>query len=328
MDKFYFAGYLGQRVEELHLYDVFERKDVTLVSENIISIKWRLFEKIFHKFNQPLKLREKDSLFASLWNRFYTLYNIKYSKDDTNYIIFFNSALSVYYTERFFIDLKKKKPNIKLVLYLVDQMDRPYSGKVKRMLPYFDIVYCINHRDTKEYGFNYYPLVYSNYPLNRIVPLKEKSDLYFMGNNWDRDEFIHQIYETLTQKGVKCDFGLLGVAEEKQKHKGKIIYNQGYSMDENLAHSMSTNCILEVMHKTVNATTARYPEAVYLNKKLLTNNKNVVYEKFYNPEYVRIFDKLEDIDIDWLLKKEEIDYHYDGSFSPIELINTVKKDLN
>lgn len=326
MDRFYFAGYLGKRVEELHLHDLACREDVTFVSESLIPMRERE-KRLFEKAHQWKRIEDKEPLFKSYWNHFYTLYNLEYSREDNHYIIFFDSAISVCYSEEFFRKLKKKNPNIKLIMYLVDQMDRWYSGRIRRMLPLFDLVYAINHEDCETYGFRYYPLLYSNYPLSKVKKLEEQSDIYFIGNNWDRDEYLHKLYDMLTSKGVKCDFNIVGVDEEKQLYKDKICYNRPFSMAENLAHSMASKCVLEIMHQTIHAVTARYPEAVYLNRKLLTNNPAVRFEKYYNPDYIKVFHSLEDIDIDWIKEDVQVDYHYDNGFSPALFIEEIKRTL-
>ena len=60
------------------------------------------------------------------------------------------------------------------------------------------------------------------------------------------------------------------------------------------------------------------------NKKLLTNNKNVKKFKFYNPEYMKVFEKIEDIDWKWLHEIINVNYHYDGSFSPLRFIKEIE----
>ena len=194
------------------------------------------------------------------------------------------------------------------------------------MFKYFDAIYGIIPDDCKDYGFEYYPLVYSRYPIegmNREVI----NDIYFMGNNSDRDEQLHALYEFFCENGLKCDFSIVAVPEEKQKYKGKIGYNKDFTMEENLEHSLASNCILEIMHKGVNAVTARYPEAIYLNKKILTNNKRVIYEKYYDERYVKIFDSFEDIDVDWIKRRDNINYDYKGDYSPLEFIKVIRKKL-
>ncbi len=327
MDKFYFTGYFGKKVEELHFADLQGAENVSFLSKNYCGFSTRWLGKYFSYCHQWKKIDTKEPRFAHFWNHFYELNTIKFDKKDKHYVIFLDSALTVCYSETFFEDFKRKNPHVKLIMYLVDQMDRWYSARIRRMLPYFDWIYAINHLDCQKYGFTYYPLVYSNYPLKHIQTFERPSDIYFMGNNSDRNEFLQQLYCKFDEEGIVCDFNIVGVPEEKQKYKEKIRYNCAVDMQENLSHCLATNCILEIMHKTVQAVTARYPEAVYLNRKLLTNNKEVIKEKFYNPQYVQIFDKIEDIDFQWIKEKQVVDYGYTDEFSPKHFLERIKVDL-
>lgn len=87
-----------------------------------------------------------------------------------------------------------------------------------------------------------------------------------------------------------------------------------------LASVLNTNVIIEVLQENQEGPSLRYYEAVCYNKKLLSNNRNLSDLPFYDPRYMKYFDKYEDIDIEWVKSREKINYSYDGSFSPSNLI--------
>ncbi len=328
MNKFYFVGYLGKRVEEEHLEDIMDDREVVLISDNVDESKFKnpIQKRLFYKMHEWKRISDKEPLFASYWNRFYTLFNQEFSPEDSHYVIFWDSAISQLYSENFFATLKKKHPEVKLIFYIYDQMNRKYSKRIERMTHYCDAVFCTIPEDCDTYGFNYFPLVFPNRNISLMRELPS-SDIYFMGNNSDRDEKLHSIFEYLDAKSVKCDFNIVGVSEEKQKYKGRIKYNEGFSPRENAEHTLATNCILEIMHEGMNAVTARYPEALSLKKKLLTNNKSIIHEEFYNPEYIKVYSDIEDIDCEWIKKKEKVDYGYNGEYSARELMKKVVEVL-
>ncbi len=90
-----------------------------------------------------------------------------------------------------------------------------------------------------------------------------------------------------------------------------------------IAEVKRSNCLLEVVREFQDDPSYRYYEAVCYNKKLLTNNKRIVNFPFYNPEYIHVFEKPEDIDWDWVKERIPIDYGYDGRFSPSHLFDEV-----
>ncbi len=328
MNYFYFVGYLGKRVEEEHLEDIMTDDNVILVSDNLDYSKFKhpIQTTAFNFAHKWERINEGEPIIAWYWNKFYTLYNYEFSPENQHYIIFWDSAISQYYSESFFVSLKEKHPNVKLVFYIYDQMNRWYSKRIERMTKYFDAIFCTIPEDCDTYGFTYFPLVYPNRDLTKCRQLPP-SDIYFMGNNGDRDEKLHAIYRYLKKKEVKCDINIVGVPSDKRLFKGEINYSDGFSTVENTEHTLATNCILEIMHEGMNAVTARYPEALSMRKKLLTNNINIVKEKYYNPNYIKVFNKIEEIDIEWLTKRENVDYGYEDEYSAKELMRRVLEVL-
>ena len=69
--------------------------------------------------------------------------------------------------------------------------------------------------------------------------------------------------------------------------------------------------------------TIRYFEAVVYNKKLLTNNPYIYDLPFYDSRYMKVFSRPEEIDVDWIRKKESIHYDYNNEFSPCNLVNVL-----
>ena len=231
------------------------------------------------------------------------------------------------YSEALFKELKSHK-NVKLIFYIYDQLTQYYSERILRMTKYADLVICTIPDDCKKYGFDYFPLVYPTRIAGDLSKKPISSDVYFLGSNGGRIKYLTSIYEYLISRGVICDFNIVGVESHEQKHIGEITYNNKFSTEENLLHSSSTNCILEIMHEGMNAVTSRFPEALCLNKKLLTNNKNVVNEKYFDPRYIKVFENIEDIDAEWIKKREDIDYAYKNDYSARNLIDYITKEFD
>ena len=81
-------------------------------------------------------------------------------------------------------------------------------------------------------------------------------------------------------------------------------------------------CVVDVrvlLQKGQQAQSIRYFEAIVYNKKLLTNNRHLEELPFYNSHFMRCFRDASEIDWNWVKKPEDIDYQYDGSFSPVYL---------
>ena len=232
---------------------------------------------------------------------------------DTEYYFIFNNATLYPIPPKRLVDLKNKC-NVHYIMLWGDPYDSVYSkearfyfSKVK-----FDYIFDINYNEAAEKGFIYTYLPY-NYkkPNNKFII---KNDIYFAGAAKDRLDFLLKIYEKLTAEGVSVNYQITGVHKNEQRYNNKIIYNKQVAYKSILDTVYESNCILEVLGYKQTGATLRYYEAVVNNKKLLTNNKNVVNLPFYNPKYMYIFETVDDIDTKWIIERENIDYHYDGRF--------------
>lgn len=229
--------------------------------------------------------------------------------------------------------LKKVKAKAaKMVLLIVDSI-HAHSAHIKMALPKilnfpWDIVFSYDQNDCKEFGFYYLGTSYYS-AMPEITPSLHDSDIYFVGRDKaGRNSKIIDIQKKLVSLGVKCNFNLVG---PKNSFDSKIIERiPGLSLShvdipyENVvADIKSSNCILEVVQDGQMMQTIRYFEAVCYNKKLLTNNIGLYNLPFYNPKYMKYFSSFEDIDFEWIKKKEDIDYGYKNEFSPVKILDMI-----
>ena len=162
---------------------------------------------------------------------------------------------------------------------------------------------------------------------------KIESDAYFLGALKDgRTTEIIDLYEKFVKNNVNVKFD---VVENQGKtldynNKGFNMHKEKMTYKEVLEEVQKTNCIIEFVQKGQRSQTLRYFEAVCYNKKLLTNNPNVKNLKFYNEKYMKVFDKFDDIDFEWVKVQENVDYGYNGEFSSKyfieELDSIIKKE--
>ena len=74
--------------------------------------------------------------------------------------------------------------------------------------------------------------------------------------------------------------------------------------------------------------TLRTVEALCFKKKLLTNNSTIKDMPFYDPRFIQIFSKdaLDQIDMEFLKRREKVSYQYDNEYSPIVFCKRVQED--
>lgn len=221
---------------------------------------------------------------------------------------------------------KKSGGRIKYLLFLFNPVEL-FKKNTLYNLNYmgYDYVLTYDFEDSKKYGFIHYNVPYS-------IVVKEKleveNDLYLICRNKGRLPILHRIFQDSLDHGAKCSFRITYVDVSEQKYKDMIIYNQYIEYDEVIKETLKCNCIMDMLSTGHTGVSTRYFEAVCYNKKLLTNNKNIVNLPFYNPDYMRIYEKPEDIDWEWVKERVHVDYHYDGRFSPVHMIEKIENIEN
>lgn len=251
--------------------------------------------------------------------------------DTTKYVLVTNSAL--YYLNINYLRQLKEK-GLKLFLLMTDALDADsFIIKGFRSLilsDFWDRIYTFDKKDSEKYGFYYSGFHY--YSVNKYIqnniPSKPLYDAYFVGAiKGGREYIINNTYKHLTSKGCKCYFDLSAGGKKVERLKG-VHYHIGWiSYLEVLKSVSNSKCIIEIMQENQTGATLRYFEAVCYNKKLLTNNKNIIKFPYYNERWMKIFESPADIDINWIVKDEDIDYHYSSDFSPIRLVEKILREV-
>ena len=218
---------------------------------------------------------------------------------------------------------KKSDGRIKYLLFLFNPVEL-FKGNTQYNLNYMDYDYILTYDfdDSKKYGFIHY-----NAPYSIVVKdqFEVENDLYLICWNKGRLPVLHRIFQDSLDNGAKCSFRITDVDVSEQKYKDMITYNQRIEYDEVIKETLKCNCIMDMLSPGHTGVSTRYFEAVCYNKKLLTNNKNIVNLPFYNSDYMRIYEKPEDIDWEWVKERVSVDYHYDGRFSPLKLLEKIEE---
>ena len=220
--------------------------------------------------------------------------------------------------------IKKKYPHVKLALLIRDTVEdntkRNKEFQIEKVKEQFDMVVSYdNVHDVPVYGLTYAPVYMSVFREIDLSTIKCQYDLAFIGASKDRLSIIHHIYQHCIAHRLKVYFYIF-----RRKKSGRlpgIIYGNRYLKRALfLQRELESNCILEVLKGDAHSNTTRFWEAVIYNRKFYTNWKGVVDSPYYNPRFVRVFDQPEDLDIDFIKERIEVDYHYQGELSPLKYL--------
>ena len=247
---------------------------------------------------------------------------IKWGGKNIEYYIIFEET-SIYPISIKYLEKIQHKYKVHYILFLQDPWQHHLSANARNYEQHikFDYIFTFDPADAQKYGFIFFDTPYSILSNNESI--RATNDLYFIGTANDRLDSILGIFENGKKSEINMLFMIDRVDRSLQKDDDMIIYNKRIPYSEVIENDKASNCILEIISGGQSGASLRYYEAVCYNKKLLTNNKNVVNLPFYNPEYIHIFERPEDIDWDWVKECIPIDYHYDGRFSPTHLIDKI-----
>lgn len=256
---------------------------------------------------------------------FCNLDNYPYNKESVYHLILPTtsiSKMSIDYLKGF----RTRHKNAKLYALVTDSMhaDSSHMNLVRDKLldPVWTEVLTFDKYDAEKYGFKWYGYIYSTF--DDVTPDAKESELYYIGTNkGNRGEKVLDIYEFLKHGGVDIRFD---VASKEKNTRNSLQYMEKWiSYPEVVSRVKSTNCILEILQEGQEMQSMRYSEAVAYNKKLLSNNRHLSEVPYYDPRYMRYFEKPEDIDVEWVKKAEDVEYGYHGEFSPLKIVDFIRK---
>ena len=318
---FIFAGYADVMMRVL-FQDLFQRDDVLVVEkllpfrEYVNGLLRGLVMRLYtHKLCQ-------NGLY--LMEKIYRPLERAGAGDREAYILFTNGAsigVSVPYLKSF---LRRHEKCVPVMLFM-DSQHRYWAKYAKFLVDSIPQFRCFTFdpKDAQENGFQYTMNVYSRH---EPAPDGEESDIYFSFFGLDRFDFVREAGDYLKEGHVRCRFVHVGEPAREKSECGVIEQVPGrLDYFDILRDAAASNCLLEILRPGQCGSTLRYYEAVCYNKKLLTTNRNVVNLPFYDPRFMKIFEKPSDIDCEWVRRREPVDYHYDGRFSPVYFLEGIQR---
>ena len=167
--------------------------------------------------------------------------------------------------------IRKKYPDIRIICWYwntIDTESKPIKTTDNKIEYWsFDEDDCIKYRLYRNIQYYCKPL--------KLNKRKNTSDIYFIGRPKGRTEKIASIRKAAEEKGLICDFNIIS-------DDSIIPYSE---VKEKL---LETRCVLEINKKDQIGLTLRALESLFYEIKLITDNKAIIEEAFYNKDNVFI----------------------------------------
>lgn len=283
---------------------VFQNKVISKVHRVVFSARFRRFFRWIPR---------------DFWEKYHVLNKVEFSKDKQNYIIMtYGTDIERLHFPNVIKKIKKEMGDaVCFVLMLFDSIDSPLNNhgwkSICDIMKEFDIVASFDKEDCARYGMLHFTDPYAKRDISPD-PGMSRNDIFFVGADKGRGNLLFDMEKKLSAEGVSTDFCVAGLPKKLSVGGLRPIKSyMPYSVT--LQHISASDCLLEVLCSGQNSASLRYYEAVVYNKKLLTNNPSLKDMQYYDPKFMKSFRTLEDIDVEWIKEKIDVDYHYNGEFS-------------
>lgn len=260
--------------------------------------------------------------FKFLFENFYTISKYKFDPEENYVIILLNGTLKNHYSAKYIKKIKKKNHNVKWALVFYDSSHNKYAKRSFKMARAFDYILSFDKSDCDKYGFLYFYSTFSNQ--NQLFhDEKFFSNIFWVGSDNGRFSKLKNIFKKIYLNYSNCKFLLCSNTKKNISQYGVLKTNY-IPYSEVLKYSFNSNCLIEYVINGQYGISLRTCEAIMFNKKLLTNNKNIVNMPFYNSKFIKIYNDEKDIDINFINEKIDVNYNYKNEFSPIEILKLIE----
>ena len=224
--------------------------------------------------------------------------------------------------------LRKYFCNCKIVYFFSDliktneQYDKLLQARSK-----YDLIYSFDYSDAQKYNLKFHNIPYSDLS-GMFENVEQKYDISFVGKAKDRLEEIIYAYKVLKKQELKLGFFITDVPKEKQILADEINYCNFIPYKDYLRIVAESKCILEIMQKGGTGSTVRVGEAISFEKLLISNNKMLLQNSFYDSKYMKVYENLEEINVkEFIDSNQDVHYKNKNKIYPSSFLKQIDRDL-
>lgn len=170
--------------------------------------------------------------------------------------------------------IKKNNPNCKIILYFWNILKEQKSYSKLLDDKNIDEFWTFDKIDAKKYNMKYNPQFYTKNV--KIKKNNNKYDVLFLGRAKTRKNELMNIEEEFRKYGINTNFKVI------EKEKDYVAY------DDYLDMLSESKCVLDYNQEGQVGLSLRPMEALFLRKKLITNNSDIKNYDFYDDNNIFI----------------------------------------
>ena len=204
--------------------------------------------------------------------------------------------------------LEKNNPDSRKIYYLWNTETN--KEKIDYARKHSWEIWSFDKKECKEQNFFF---VDQFYPEIKRKKINLKYDIFFCGYNKGRAERLFQLEKIFENMDLKSrliirEWGIQQYFESKKCYGAKYITFFETKYGKILEYIQESKCLLEILKDNQMGYSMRVMEAIFFEKKLITNNKEILNAEFYNVSnyFVVGYDNLSDL-------KKWLDVPYDDT---------------
>jgi len=207
----------------------------------------------------------------------YVLYNILIVKKlNKSELVIFSDDIIFY--ELIFEEILSKR---KIIVFR-NKIPANFENRIEKLRACGFEMYTFDNTDAV-----YYKIINKGQYLPCLYKFKirdQKNSAYFLGLNKGRELILNKLSFKLLEHGIVPDITLV-----KKYNFGLKIYRGKISYCENIKKLLSSTYVIDVVSEGQTGLTLRALEAVFYNRKLITNNSSIKQYDFFNENNILIF---------------------------------------
>ena len=173
--------------------------------------------------------------------------------------------------------IKKKNKHCRLIVYFWNCINDGYKKILEDKN--IDEFWTFDKNDSNSYKIKYNPQFYTKNVKIEDKNVQKKYDIVFLGRAKGRKEQILNLENEFKRKGLNYNIRIV------ENEKDLVKY------DDYLDWLSKSKSILDITCNNQVGLTLRCMESIFLEKKLITNNKEIKKYNFYNPKNIFILDE-------------------------------------
>lgn len=150
-------------------------------------------------------------------------------------------------------------------------------------------IYTFDPVDAATLGVGYLPQVYRRPDAALTAAAAPASDVFFIGQDKHRSRQLARVAALLSEAGLTADLHIFRDRHTQEEPSLRPYYTDSrVPYEATLPLVAASRCLLELVQKGQHGLTLRVMEALFMQKKLMTNNAAVISYDFYHPDNILV----------------------------------------